>query len=283
MPISTRRGTVRVEGGRVAFTDWGDPADPAFVLLHGLMLSQRMHERSAESLAERGHRVVTVDLLGHGKASRPRDMTLYSMPQFGEQVVAVLDHLGLDDAALGGTSLGANVTLEVAVHHPERVRAMVVEMPVLDNALPASAWTFVPLMTFFTLGEPVARALSLGARAIPSWALPFWIDVAVDVVRLDPRPSGALLQGLLYGQAAPHRDERRGLTQPALVIGHRRDPLHPFSDSDALVHELPSARLVEASSLLELRLRPARLLGVIAAFLDETSGRARRRAAKRAS
>ena len=276
MPIPTRRGTVRVEGGRIAFTDRGDPADPAFVLLHGLMLSQRMHERSAEILAGRGHRVVTVDLLGHGASSRPRDMTLYSMRQFAGQVVAVLDRLGIDDAAIGGTSLGANVTLEVAVRHPRRVRAMVVEMPVLDNALPAAAWTFVPLMTLFTLGEPVARAVSLAARAIPSWALPFWVDVAVDVVRLDPRPSGALLQGLLYGQAAPHRDERRTLVQPALVIGHRRDPLHPFSDSDMLVRELPSARLVEASSLLELRLRPARLLGVIAGFLDETAGRAHR-------
>jgi pimeloyl-ACP methyl ester carboxylesterase len=281
MPIPTRRGTVRVEGGRVAFTDRGDPAAPAYLLLHGLLLSQRMHERSAEILADGGHRVITVDLLGHGVSSRPQDMTLYSMRQFAEQVVAVLDELGLEDAAIGGTSLGANVTLEVAVHHPQRVRAMVVEMPVLDNALPAAAWTFVPLMTLTTLGAPLARAITVAARAVPSWALPFWIDVAVDVLRLDPGPSGALLQGLLYGQAAPHRDERLRLTQPALVIGHHRDPLHPFSDSDMLVRELPSARLVQASSLLELRLRPERLLGVISDFLDETSGRDGRRLAPR--
>jgi pimeloyl-ACP methyl ester carboxylesterase len=271
VPSPTRRGTVRVEGGHIAYSDWGHPHAPAFVLLHGLLLSQRMHERNAALLAEQGVRVITVDLLGHGSSSRPGDMTLYSMRQFAEQVVAVLDHLDLDDAAVGGTSLGANVTLEVAVRHPERVRAMVVEMPVLDNALPAAAWTFVPLMTLCTVGEPVARLVTRAARAVPSWAMPFWLDVGLDVLRLEPGPSGALLQGLLYGQAAPHRDERRALRQPALVIGHRRDPLHPFSDSDALVREVRGARLVEASSIFELRARPQRLLGIIAEFLDGTA------------
>jgi hypothetical protein len=56
---------------------------------------------------------------------------------------------------------------------------------------------------------------------------------------------------------------------PALVIGHKRDPIHPFSDSDALVSELPNARLIRAESLLEMRLTPDRLMDEIAAFLDE--------------
>ena len=290
MPFVTRRGTVAVEGGRVAYTDRGDAGAPALVLVHGLLLSQRMHEHAASWLAERGHRVITPDLLGHGVSSRPRDMTLYSIRQFAGQVVRLLDHLGLASASVGGTSLGANVTLEVAVRHPERVRAMVVEMPVLDNALPAAAWTFVPIMSFCTFGEPVARAVSRAARAIPSRLLPYWVDVAADVLRQEPGPSGAVLQGVLYGQAAPHRSERQALRQPALVIGHRRDPLHPFSDSGALVKELRRARLVEASSLLELRLSPERLLGVIADFLESPgSGRAASRrtrtatAARRAS
>jgi hypothetical protein len=53
------------------------------------------------------------------------------------------------------------------------------------------------------------------------------------------------------------------------VIGHPRDPVHPFSDSDMLVRELPKARLVEANSILELRLTPERLTGEIATFVDE--------------
>ena len=45
--------------------------------------------------------------------------------------------------------------------------------------------------------------------------------------------------------------------QHALVIGHTRDPIHPFSDSGMLVAELPNGRLLQAYSLLELRVAPA--------------------------
>jgi len=126
------------EGHRLAYTSFGS-GPRTCVLIHGLLLSQKMHRPLAETLAERGNRVITLDLLGHGRSDRPRDMTQYGMTLFGEQVVALLDHLGLDDAVIAGTSLGANVALEVAAVAPERVRGMVVEMPVLDNALLACA------------------------------------------------------------------------------------------------------------------------------------------------
>jgi hypothetical protein len=59
------------------------------------------------------------------------------------------------------------------------------------------------------------------------------------------------------------------MTQPTLVIGHYRDPIHPFSDSDMLVRELPNARLVEASSILELRITPERLTSEIVRFVED--------------
>ena len=48
------------------------------------------------------------------------------------------------------------------------------------------------------------------------------------------------------------------------MIGHPNDPVHPFADSDELVRELPNARLLEADSIVELRVRPERLTGEIA-------------------
>ncbi|MGZ6696383.1 MAG: hypothetical protein ACXVFL_12170 [Solirubrobacteraceae bacterium] len=53
------------------------------------------------------------------------------------------------------------------------------------------------------------------------------------------------------------------------MIGHQRDPIHPFSDSDELVAEMPDARLVQAESILELRTRPLRLTNAIGDFIDE--------------
>ena len=48
-----------------------------------------------------------------------------------------------------------------------------------------------------------------------------------------------------------------------------RDPVHPFSDAGMLAKEMPNAQLLEADSLVELRMRPERLTGEIADFLDE--------------
>src|SRR4051795_6544295 len=255
------------EGHRLAYSVYGS-GPRTTVLLHGLLLSQKMHQPLARELAREGNRVVTMDLLGHGRSDRPRDMTAYSMPFFGEQVIALLDHLGLDEAVLAGTSLGANATLEAAAAHPDRVRGMVVEMPVLDNALLGCAIAFTPLMCALTFGEPVMKGVSWLTRRVPTGGV-WGAEILLDTVRQDPGPSAAVLQGLFFGRVAPHRDVRRTLTAPALVIGHDRDPVHPFSDSDALVGELPGARLMRATSLLELRLQPERLTTEIGEFLDD--------------
>jgi pimeloyl-ACP methyl ester carboxylesterase len=269
------------EGHRLAYTEFGE-GPRTTVLVHGLLLSQRMQMPLARTLADRGNRVVTIDLLGHGRSDRPRDMWRYSMTTFGEQVVGLMDHLGLDQAVVAGTSLGANVALEACAAAPDRVRGMVVEMPVLDNALLGCALAFTPMMTALTIGEPLMRGLSLAARAVPDRVLPFWGQILLDTVRQDPAPSAAVLQGLFFGRVAPHRSIRRTLTPPALVIGHRRDPVHPFSDAGMLVDELPDGRLLQASSIMELRLWPERLSDEIGRFIDDCwrpAGRRRSRAA----
>src|SRR6202035_2436927 len=144
----------KFEGQSIAYTEFGGgPAEvstagvrgrtaksaPAsarpVILLHGLLLTQEMHRPLAEDLAARGNRAITMDLLGHGQSDRPRDMWRYSMAKSAEQVVALMDHLQIPEAVVMGTSLGANVALEIAAHNPQRLRGMVIEMPVLDNGL----------------------------------------------------------------------------------------------------------------------------------------------------
>ncbi len=281
--------TFAFEGQQIAYTEYGGGpaaivtasgkrARPAkrtsaagrpLILVHGLLLSQEMHKPLAKALAAKGNRVITVDLLGHGQSDRPRDMWRYSMGFFAEQLLALMDHLQLEQAAVMGTSLGANAALELASRAPERLRGMVIEMPVLDNALLASALTFTPILLALTVGEPAMKLLARGARAVPRRLLPHYGNVVLDLVRQEPGPGGALLQGLFFGRIAPHRNERRTFQMPALVLGHRRDPVHPFSDAGMLAEELPNGRLLEADSLVELRLQPERLTEEIASFLDQ--------------
>ena len=168
---------------------------------------------------------------------------------------------------MGGTSLGANATLELNHLAPERVKAMMIEMPVLDNALLAAAVIFTPIMVGLRFGEPLLRRLASGARRIPR-TNPL-LDIGLDWFRQDPAPSSAILEGLFLGSSAPHHQFRVKMTQPTLVIGHHADPLHPFSDSGMLAEELPNSRLIEASSILEWRLSPERLDNELANFLDQ--------------
>jgi pimeloyl-ACP methyl ester carboxylesterase len=255
------------DGQRLVYDDYGEGRD-VVVLLPGLLLSRKMQDPLARALAERGNRVISLDLLGHGDSDRPVDMWRYSMPLFGEQVIGLLDHLDIRRAVVGGTSLGANVSLEAAMLAPARMQGLVIEMPVLDNALLACALAFTPLLVGLTFGAPVSRLVGRVTRRLPR-GLHNMVDVGLDWMSQDPAPSAAVLQGLFFGRTAPPRAERRTIKSHALVIGHPRDPVHPFSDSDMLVRELPNARLVEASSIFELRLTPERLTGEIATFVDE--------------
>jgi pimeloyl-ACP methyl ester carboxylesterase len=297
-----------VDGQRLAYTEFGGgpaaltaggvrgrtarsaPANGRpLILLHGLLLSQEMHRPLAEDLAALGNRVITLDLLGHGLSDRPRDMWRYSMHTYATQVLALMDHLELDEAVVMGTSLGANVALELAAREPARLRGMVIEMPVLDNALLWSALAFTPVLVALTFGEPAMKLLARAARAVPRVVLPHYGNVLLDLVRQEPGPGGALLQGLFFGRIAPPRSERATIATPTLVLGHPRDPVHPFSDADMLAKELQDARLLAADSILELRLHPERLTQEIAAFLDRVwappakRAAAKRTAAKRAS
>jgi pimeloyl-ACP methyl ester carboxylesterase len=281
-------GTFEFEGQQLAYTEYGGgpaavtergtrgrtarsapAADRPLILVHGLLLSQEMHRPLAEALAARGNRVITLDLLGHGASERPRDMWRYSMRFFGDQVVALMDHLAIDEAVVMGTSLGANTALNVALTAPQRLRGMVIEMPVLDNALLWSALAFTPLLAALTFGESAMKLFGRAARAVPRRVVPHYGNVMLDLVRQDPGPSAAVLQGLFFGRIAPHRNDRRLFQTPALILGHRRDPVHPFSDAGMLAEELPNGRLVEAESFVELRMQPERLTNEIASFLDE--------------
>jgi pimeloyl-ACP methyl ester carboxylesterase len=291
----------KYEGQRIAYTEFGGgPAavtpnggrgrtaksatakSRPLILLHGLLLSQVMHRPLAEDLAAHGNHVITMDLLGHGDSDRPRDMWRYSMASYGGEVVALMDHLEIDEAVVMGTSLGANAALEIASSAPERLRGLVIEMPVLDNGLLGSALAFTPVLVALTFGEPVMKLVARAARAVPRKLLPHYGNVMLDLVRQEPGPGGALLQGLFFGRIAPPRSERSTFLTRTLVLGHHRDPVHPFSDAGMLAKEMPNARLLEADSLVELRMHPERLTQEIASFLDDVWSNPRtRRAAKR--
>ena len=283
MLVSERIGQFFVDAGsgrdRLEYTEYG-AGDHWVVLLHGQLMPRRMHQPLARSLAAEGLHVVTLDLLGHGRSDRPADPLVYSMTAFAEQVVALLDHLGAAQAVIGGTSLGANVSLEVADIAPERVRGLILEMPVLDNARRGRD----PGVRAADVRRPVpAVDGQRAARGDPADPARAWCRSGPGIVldTLDQRPDSvaAVVHGLFFGRVAPSSKRRRAITAPALVVGHPADPIHPAADAAMLAEEMPNATFVRARSILEWRFWPERLNRAAAEFALRLLGRAPRRAA----
>jgi pimeloyl-ACP methyl ester carboxylesterase len=241
------------------------------VLTHGILLDSRMNRRLASDLAQRGMRVVLLDLPGHGKSEKPRHASAHRMDSYARHVVAVLDELGVEQAAIGGVSLGANVALQVAALAPERVRALVVEMPVLEWAVPGAALVFLPLLLGVHYAAPLVRAVARIAARFPETGIGA-LDAFAGTLRLQPEEAAAVLHGMLVGPITPTYEQRHAITAPTLVIGHKIDFIHPFTDADHLTRQLPNARLLEAHSIFELRTMPARLTDEIAEFLLDALG-----------
>lgn len=265
--VSERIGQFFHDGHRLEYTEYGG-GDRWVVLLHGQLMPRRMQQPLARHLASAGAHVITLDLLGHGRSDRPDDPLVYSMTAFGEQVLALLDELGIDEAVVGGTSLGANASLEVAVLAPDRVRGLIAEMPVLDNALEAGILAFAPLLFVSRFFPLAVTGLRVVTRAVPRGIVPFWVGIGLDTCDQRAAPMAAAVHGIFFGRIAPSSRTRKTIEAPALVVGHPRDPIHPAADAAMLAEELPDSTFVEARNILEWRRRPERLNRIAAEFVE---------------
>lgn len=238
-----------------------------FVFIHGLLLDAALNRDIASRLAARGNRVVLLELLGHGRSAKPTHAYEYRLEFFSEQVIELLDHLGVDEAVVGGVSLGANTALQVAATVPERLRGLVLEMPVLERGSVAAAIQFSPLLLAFRYGGPLMRIGTRIMRALPR--TPWHVaNSFMNMLSADPREMAAVLHGLFVGPSTPPARDRRDIRTPALVIGHPHDFLHALDDADAVAAELPNSRFVRARSLFEARTRPDRIVAEMGEFLD---------------
>ncbi len=237
------------------------------VFLHGILLDANLNRRLAVDLAARGNRVILLDLPGHGLSERPMRASFHRMDTYAHHVVNLLDYLDIDQAVVGGVSLGGNVSLLVAAQAPERVRGLVIEMPVLEWALPAAAATFVPMLFAVHFARPLVNLVAGVFRRLPRTGNGP-VDSVMNTLSSDAQETAAVLHGILAGPIAPTVEERAAMQIPAVVIGHRSDRLHPFHDAEQLAKRLPQGQLLQANSVLELRAHPERLTTEIDLLLD---------------
>jgi pimeloyl-ACP methyl ester carboxylesterase len=245
--------------------------DRVLVWLNPLLFNSKLSRGLARALAARGNRVVLLDLLGHGESEKPARPSAHRMDLYAQHVLALLDELGVDQAVLGGISLGTNVSLLAAAQAPGRIRGLVLEMPVLETAAPAAALTFVPLLLQVRYARLPLRLVSRFVTLLPASGIDP-LDSLLSAIAAGPDEISAILRGMLMGPIAPTVEQRNGITAPALVLGHGIDLIHSFADAKRLSRQLPDARLIRTRTFAELWVRPARLTAEIAGFLDRVWG-----------
>lgn len=116
-------------------------AGPAVLLSHGYSATRRMWDGQHAVLGE-GHRVISWSMRGHGETESPSDPTQYSADLTVGDMRALLGHLGVERAVIGGLSLGGYVSLAFYLAHPRMVRALVIcdSGPGYRNAEARAAW-----------------------------------------------------------------------------------------------------------------------------------------------
>ncbi len=258
--------TLSVGEYRLNYEVYGS-GDRVLVWLNPLLFDSQLSRGLARALAAKGNRVVLLDLLGHGQSDKPTEANAHRMDLYARHVIALLDELGLDQAVLGGISLGTNVSLLTAALAPERIRGLVLEMPVLETAAPAAALTFVPLMLQVHYAQHALRLLSRIVSRLPASGIGP-LDSLVGIFGSDPNEISAVLRGMLVGPITPTVEQRKAITAPALVLGHGIDLIHSFTDAKRLAQQLPDARLIRTRTFAELWISPGRLTAEIAGFLD---------------
>ncbi|PPE72080.1 hypothetical protein C3942_20505 [Solimonas fluminis] len=251
---------------RLAYEVYGPEDGAPVILVHGILLNTHCNRDVAAWLSAEGYRVILLDLLGHGRSDKPLKAAEHRVDFYAEQVLGLMDHLGLERAILGGLSLGAVTMLTVACLAPHRVQALMLEMPVAESGVPAAAIFLIPLMLTVHYARPAWRLLSRVMKRIPETPYPL-LNSAVIAGRAEPEEIRAILHGVLIGPIVPSQRRRRHIQQPVLVIGHAGDPMHALADARAMRRHMPNAEVLVARSLIELRTRPERLRPQILEFL----------------
>lgn len=246
---------VEVDGITFHYRETGE-GTPTVVLIHGFGASALSWDSALPDMGSRG-RVVAFDRPGFGLTERPMPgewsgPNPYALETQAQQTVALMDALGIRDAVLVGHSAGSIVAALVALEHPDRVDALVLEDPALYAAAPAS-W-LGPLMR-----TPQGRRVGpLLARRYARGVADSLLDRAyVDTSRLASGTLDAYCvpfgandwdRGFWEFAAAPRP---RGLTErirriavPTLVIAGEEDAIVPVGDAERAAREIPGADLV---------------------------------------
>ena len=230
-----------INGSTLAYGDRGNGLP--LVLIHGFPLCRKMWRPQAEAFARAGCRVITPDLRGFGESGLTSGTV--NMDVYANDIVALMDHLGIDRAVTGGMSMGGYVLLNLLDRYPERVAAPIFITTKAggdDDAGKARRTALAEACRdqgILPVAEAFHTILFAPATLTDNPELVDevfgWIDAT------DPQGAAA---GLIAMRDRKDSVALLGsISQPALVIGADQDQAAPVENSHLIAERLPEAEL----------------------------------------
>ena len=238
--------TLERDGVALAVEDWG--SGPALVFAHGLTGTRRQVWRLLEPLSDK-FRVITFDQRGHGDSHPVRGPAVFDPGEMASDIVAVLDALGVRQAVVGGTSMGAATALLCALRHPERVTRLVLTAP---------AFSDVPnpgRRSLEEIGEEIARsglAAQVARLRQHDWTAAGMTEEAMDfrsamLLSHDAESVATACMAVANWVVLPDLAPLTALAMPTLIVAWEGDAVHPWELAQRLATALPRSQLARAA------------------------------------
>ncbi len=240
--------TVNVRGIDVHYLDWGDPAAPPMVLLHGLTGHAHIWDHMAPALAERFH-LLAPDQRGHGDSGHA---ATYATTDFVGDLEALVEWWGLSTRfVLMGLSMGGHNAMAYAAAHPDHVsRLIAIDIPPRLKRDPQSSWDPVtrpgePGHPSFTAFEDAVEMARAGTPTAPQENLEYrtWWN-------LRPLADGRMT--FKYDPLAPMRwtpadlwDALPSIQAPTLLVRGALTQVLPRAVAERMLASIPDAELIE--------------------------------------
>ncbi|MCI0589364.1 MAG: alpha/beta fold hydrolase [Planctomycetes bacterium] len=269
---------VEVDGVRIHYVEAG--TGPAVFLVHGMGDCSIGWRHQLETLAGAGYRAIAWDMMGAGLSDKPVERE-YSMPAMAELLESFRARLGIERAALVGSSYGGGVALLQARRRPDRVSALVGVDPACYADGVGSYTRLFNNPWFNRLLYPLVPArllvrIGLG-QCVPDLSV-IGSEVFEEYVREAKRPGAKSAfarfeQDVMPEDPAPFEAGHREIPVPTLILWGRRDRVLPVAHGERLAREIPGARLLllEAEHIPHVE-RAEETNRALLGFLRETVG-----------
>ena len=252
IPHAENSRFVQVDGARVHFQEFGDPANPTIILIHGYTASLYVWKTVAPVFADAGFHVIAPDLLGFGYSEKPSWFD-YAIDSQARIVARFMDRLGIGRATVVGSSYGGAVAATLALDYPERVEKLALVDTVCNDNL--KNHPVLKLASIRGLGEALApflvdsrayqrhRMRGTLARANHELITTDRIDSILRPLRAADAHHSLLATSRAWSAARIEQDAHL-INQPTLIIWGEDDKVIPVSDGHKLHDSILHSRLV---------------------------------------